>query len=153
MEASNFHKDCDDADSVAAYIYLVDTIADTSGAFVYVPGSNRYDPRSCSPRLSRDLGVNSNDGRMSDEEVEKYYPKDTWISVREKRGSVVLFHGNGIHKGPSWAQYGDPRNEPRTAIRLAFGGFKVSKGGRPSRVRVRKEEHQKLSKLQQLFVK
>ena len=152
-EASNFHKDCDDADSVAAYIYLVDTTADTSGAFVYVPFSNRYDPRSCRPRLSRDLNTNANDGRLSDQEVEKYYPKGTWITVREKRGSVVVFHGNGIHKGPSWAQYGDARNQPRTAIRLGFGGFKFGAGSNPTGVKVREEDHQKLNKLQKLFTR
>ncbi|PWT81327.1 MAG: hypothetical protein C5B58_10005 [Acidobacteria bacterium] len=151
-EASNFHKDFDDVDSVAAYIYLVDTTEQNSGAFVYVPYSNRYDPRSCRPRVSRDLGLNANDGRISDQEVEKHYPKDTWITVREKPGSVVIFHGNGIHKGPSWARYDDPRNRPRTAIRLGFGGFKLGAGLRRSGVKVEAEEYQTLSTLQRFFV-
>jgi len=88
---------------------------------------------------------------MSDQEVEKHYPKCTWITVREKRGSVVIFHGNGIHKGPSWGQYGDPRNEPRTAIRLAFGSFRLGAGVNSTGSRVRMEDHQKLNKLQKLF--
>jgi hypothetical protein len=151
-EASNFHKDFDDADSVAAFVYLVDTDVDTSGSFVYVPFSNRYDTRSCKPRLSRDSGSNANDGRMSDGEVEKHYPRKTWVTVRAKRGSVVIFHGNGIHKGPSWKHYGDAGNRPRTAIRLSFGGFKLKDSIRRTGVRVAEEDYQRLSRLQRLFI-
>src|SRR5262249_43607900 len=70
-ESSNFHKDFDDADCVPVYIYLVDTTDENQGGVLYVPASNRYDTKSCKPRLSRDLGFDTHDGRLSDEEVEK----------------------------------------------------------------------------------
>ena len=81
LESSNFHRDNDEADSVQFFVYLVD-IDDTRGPLVYVPGTNRYDVKSCRPRLSRDLGLNDSDGRISDQEMEKYYPRNTWIRLK-----------------------------------------------------------------------
>jgi hypothetical protein len=97
LHSSNFHKDNDESDSLQIFIYLVD-IDDTRGPLVYVPGSNHYDVRSCRPRLSRDLGIVANDGRMSDQEVERIYPRRDWAILRTKRGSIAAIHGNGIHK-------------------------------------------------------
>ena len=77
LHSSNFHKDNDESDSLQIFIYLVD-IDDARGPLVYVPGSNHYDVRSCRPRLSRDLGIDANDGRLSDEEVERVYPRSAW---------------------------------------------------------------------------
>jgi hypothetical protein len=149
-EASNFHRDNDETDSIQVFVYLVD-IDDTRGPLVYVPGTNRYDVKSCRPRLSRDLGIDADDGRISDNEVEKYYPKDTWRAVRVKRGSVAIIHGNGFHKGPAWPIYGDPRNTARTALRLDFHGHRTSTKMRRKESKIRREDHARLSKLQKLF--
>jgi hypothetical protein len=117
---------------------------------VYIPGTNAYDIRSCRPRLNRDLGVVANDGRLSDTEVEKHYPRDQWSRLRVKRGSIAMIHGNGLHKGPAW-QPGDPANQPRTAIRIDVHGPKpgVSYAGRKNRMI--KENFAELSTLQKLF--
>ena len=123
LHSSNFHKDNDESDSLQIFIYLVD-IDDTCGPLIYVPGSNHYDVRSCRPRLSRDLGIGANDGRLSDQEVERAYPRDTWRALHTPRGSIAAIHGNGIHKGPAWAHPGDPANRARTAIRLDLHGHK-----------------------------
>lgn len=123
LHSSNFHKDNDESDSLQIFIYLVD-IDDHCGPLVYVPRSNHYDVRSCRPRLSRDLGIAANDGRLSDEEVERAYPRETWSVLRTSRGSIAAIHGNGIHKGPAWARPGDPANRARTAIRLDLHGYK-----------------------------
>ena len=82
LHSSNFHKDNDESDSLQIFIYLVD-IDDTRGPLVYVPGSNHYDVRSCRPRLSRDLGLAANDGRLSDEEVERIYPRREWARITD----------------------------------------------------------------------
>ncbi|HUC42319.1 MAG TPA: phytanoyl-CoA dioxygenase family protein [Candidatus Micrarchaeaceae archaeon] len=123
LHSSNFHKDNDESDSLQIFIYLVD-IDDSRGPLVYVPGSHRYDARSCRPRLSRDLGLDANDGRLSDEEVARVYPPSSWATLRTVRGSVAWVCGNGIHKGPAWPHPGEPTNQPRTAIKIDIHGCK-----------------------------
>jgi hypothetical protein len=149
-ESSNFHRDNDETDSIQAFVYLVD-IDDTRGPLIYVPGTNRYDVKSCRPRLSRDLGVNGHDGRVSDSEIEQYYPKASWKTVRAKRGSVAIIHGNGFHKGPAWLKYGDPENQVRTALRLDFHGHRMGANMRRKGNKIRREDYARLSKLQKLF--
>jgi ectoine hydroxylase-related dioxygenase (phytanoyl-CoA dioxygenase family) len=150
-ESSNFHRDNDEADSVQVFVYLVD-IDDSRGPLVYVPGTNRYDVQSCRPRLTRDLGISGYDGRISDEEIEKYYPRDSWSVLRVKRGSVAIIHGNGFHKGPAWPRYGSASNQPRTAFRLDFNGHKLGKAtNRWKKVRIRAADYARLTPLQRLF--
>lgn len=150
LHSSNFHKDNDESDSLQIFVYLVD-IDDQRGPLVYVPGSNHYDVRSCRPRLSRDLGIDANDGRLSDEEVERVYPRSGWAMLRTMRGSIAAIHGNGIHKGPSWVRPGDPNNRPRTAIKIDLHGHKagVLRDGRENRMR--RSDFERMSKLQRLF--
>ncbi len=150
LHSSNFHKDNDESDSLQIFIYLVD-IDDQCGPLVYVPGSNHYDVRSCRPRLSRDLGIAANDGRLSDEEVERAYPRETWAVLRTMRGSIAAIHGNGIHKGPAWSVPGDPANRARTAIRLDLHGYKsgVIRDQRENRMPV--DVWNKMTPLQRLF--
>lgn len=150
LHSSNFHKDNDESDSLQIFIYLVD-IDDRRGPLVYVPGSNHYDVRSCRPRLSRDLGLPGNDGRMSDEEVERIYPRNTWAILKTPRGSIAAIHGNGIHKGPAWTSPSDATNQPRTAIKLDLHGFKrgVQRDLRENVIRASDFEH--MSELQKLF--
>jgi len=150
LHSSNFHKDNDESDSVQIFIYLVD-IDDQCGPLVYVPGSNHYDVRSCRPRLSRDLGIDANDGRLSDEEVERTYPRSGWAVLRTSRGSIAAIHGNGIHKGPSWARPGDPLNRPRTAIKLDLHGHKVGIVRDGKENRMRRSDFERLTELQRLF--
>lgn len=150
LHSSNFHKDNDECDSLQIFIYLVD-IEDTRGPLVYVPGSNHYDVRSCRPRLSRDLGIAANDGRLSDEEVERVYPRSSWAVLRTRRGSLAAIHGNGIHKGPAWPRPGDPANQPRTAIKLDLHGHKsgVVRDGKENRIRA--SDFHRMTELQRLF--
>jgi len=150
LHSSNFHKDNDESDSLQIFIYLVD-IDDTCGPLVYIPRSNRYDVCSCRPRLSRDLGIAANDGRLSDEEVERIYPREEWVTLRTGRGSLAAIHGNGIHKGPAWKDPGNPGNKPRTAIKLDLHGYKAG-GVRCSRENtMRHADFDRLSELQRLF--
>jgi hypothetical protein len=150
LHSSNFHKDNDESDSLQIFIYLVD-IDDTRGPLVYVPGSNHYDVRSCRPRLSRDLGIVANDGRMSDAEVERIYPRGDWAILRTQRGSIAAIHGNGIHKGPAWTEPGSPKNKPRTAIKLDVHGYKAGVPRDLKENRIRKCDFERMSHLQKLF--
>jgi Phytanoyl-CoA dioxygenase (PhyH) len=150
LHSSNFHKDNDESDSLQIFIYLVD-IDDWRGPLVYVPGSNHYDVRSCRPRLSRDLGLPGNDGRLSDEEVERTYPRNTWATLKTPRGSIAAIHGNGIHKGPAWTRPADAANQARTAIKLDLHGFKrgVHRDACENVIRASDFEH--MTELQRLF--
>jgi Phytanoyl-CoA dioxygenase (PhyH) len=150
LHSSNFHKDNDESDSLQVFIYLVD-IDDTCGPLIYIPGSNHYDVRSCRPRLSRDLGLASNDGRLSDEEVERVYPRNSWATLRTRRGSVAAIHGNGIHKGPAWKRLGDPNNKPRTAIKLDLHGYKSGVARELNENRLLKSDFGRMTELQRLF--
>jgi len=150
LHSSNFHKDNDESDSLQIFIYLVD-IDDHCGPLIYVPGSNQYDVRSCRPRLSRDLGIDANDGRLSDEEVERAYPRNSWVALHTERGSIAAIHGNGIHKGPAWARPGDPANRPRTAIRLDLHGHKSGIVRDHKENRIRRSDYDRMSELQRLF--
>lgn len=151
LHSSNFHKDNDESDSLQIFIYLVD-IDGTRGPLVYIPGSNHYDARSCRPRLSRDLGIAANDGRLSDEEVERVYPRNTWATLHTGRGSLAAIHGNGIHKGPAWTRPGDPNNRPRTAIKLDLHGYKAGVVRDQHENLMRREDFDRLTDLQRLFV-
>lgn len=150
LHSSNFHKDNDESDSLQIFIYLVD-IDDNCGPLIYIPGSNHYDVRSCRPRLSRDLGIASNDGRLSDEEVERIYPRSTWATLCTRRGSVAVIHGNGIHKGPAWKRLGDPNNRPRTAIKLDLHGYKSGIARELNENRILKPDFERMTALQRLF--
>jgi hypothetical protein len=150
LHSSNFHKDNDESDSLQIFVYLVD-IDDMRGPLVYVPGSNHYDVRSCRPRLSRDMGIAANDGRLSDEEVERVYPRNTWATLRTKRGSIAAIHGNGIHKGPAWAMPGSPLNLPRTAIKLDLHGYKSGVVRDLRENRVSRSDYDRMTPLQKLF--
>jgi hypothetical protein len=150
LHSSNFHKDNDESDSLQVFIYLVD-VDDTRGPLVYIPGSNHYDVRSCRPRLSRDLGIPANDGRLSDEEVERIYPRRSWAVLQTPRGSVAAIHGNGIHKGPAWNKPGDPNNRPRTAIKLDLHGYKAGISRDLNENRILAPDYARMTKLQRLF--
>jgi Phytanoyl-CoA dioxygenase (PhyH) len=150
LHSSNFHKDNDESDSLQIFVYLVD-IDDNCGPLVYVPGSNHYDVRSCRPRLSRDLGIAANDGRLSDEEVARVYPQRSWAVLKTRRGSVAVIHGNGIHKGPAWARPGDSSNRPRTAIKLDLHGYKAGVSRDQNENRILASDYARMTELQRLF--
>jgi Phytanoyl-CoA dioxygenase (PhyH) len=150
-ESSHYHKDNDQWDSLQVFIYLVD-IGEHVGAQFYVPGSHRHDPKSCQPRLSRDLGLDGYDGRLSDEEVAKHYPSHTWAVLRPSRGSLGFISGNGIHKGPVWDDYRSPKNQARTAVRIDMHGrrhARVTAAGRKITV----ASYESMSSLQRLFTR
>lgn len=150
-ESSNFHKDNEEADSLQIFLYLVD-IDDYCGPLVYVPGSHRHDAQSCRPRVSRDLGIDAHDGRISDDEVRRFYPESGWARLDVKAGGLAFVYGNGLHKGPDWKTYGDPKNRARTAMRIDVQSY--GKGVRKFKKeqKIRKEDYDRMSPTQKLFM-
>ena len=94
----------------------------TQFAMSPVESTNWHNLKSCRPRLTRDLDQDGHDGRISDEELAKYYPPESWATIRARAGSAVIVHGNGFHKGPVWPAAGSPSNLPRTALRIDIRG-------------------------------
>ncbi len=135
LHSSNFHKDNDESDSLQIFIYLVD-IDDTRGPLVYIPGSNHYDVRSCRPRLSRDLGLPGNDGRLSDEEVERVYPRDLGVLCEHRAEASPRFTAMASTKALRWTHPATRNNQPRTAIKLDLHGYKtgVIRDGKENRI-------------------
>jgi hypothetical protein len=88
---------------------------------------------------------------VSDDEVRKYYPEDTWAVIQAKRGSVGILYGNGIHKGPWWPHVGDPQNKPRTACRIDVQGYKRQHEKFRKTDQIYRADFERLNKLQRLF--
>ena len=155
-ESSNFHKDNDEADSIQIFVYLVD-IDDSCAPLIYIPGTNRCDVKSCRPRLNRDLGQRANDGRISDAEIERFYPREKWVPIKAKKGSVAIIHGNGLHKGPAWdfsEGESSSKKRPRTAIRLDIDGYKISRHPKGvQRKKILRQDYESLSPWQKIFAR
>ena len=120
-------------------------------SFLIVALTLSYLTRTGRPRLSRDLGIAGHDGRLSDEEVKRVYPRSSWSVLRTGRGSLAAIHGNGIHKGPAWPSPGDPDNKPRMAIKLDLHGHKVGVVRDFKENRIRERDFDRMSELQRMF--
>ncbi|HVB57639.1 MAG TPA: phytanoyl-CoA dioxygenase family protein [Candidatus Acidoferrales bacterium] len=154
IHATHFERDNDESDSLRIFIDLVD-IDDTRGPLVYIPRSSHSVIHSRRPRLWRNLALSASDGRLSEQEVERMYPRRTWVTLLTERGSIAAIHRNGIHKSASWRHppcAGAP-NKTRTAIRLDVRGYKADLTGEPSENRMRKYNFDRMSELQRLFVR
>jgi Phytanoyl-CoA dioxygenase (PhyH) len=150
IHARDFRRDNQEPDSLRLFIDLVD-VDDTRGPLVYIPGSNHFGMRSRRPRLWRELVLAGSNGRLSEQEVERIYPRRTWLTLWSERGSIMAIHRNGIHKEPSWPSVSCPDNKPRTAIRIDTRGYKLGLGSDVRENRMRKYNFDHMSELQRLF--
>lgn len=163
LHASNFHIDSDYDEVIQVFVYLVD-VDGRRGPFLFIPGSHGNDARPCMPRSNADLGLGANYLRHSDEEVAKYYPRSQWVPIKAKRGSVVIAHTNGFHKGPVWDEFGHPDNQFRDLINFTQRSTSVGvvkhdlkrllgtgPGERPS-FKLHRRDFERLTPLQRLAV-
>jgi len=150
IESSFFHKDADDHDVLHIFVYLVD-VDEKTGPFCYIPGSHTNDPRSFGPRTNYDLGIEEDYGRISDKEVEKYYQKSEWLPIKAKRGSVVITHVNGLHKGPMWGDFG-AENKTRDIINVNFRGMTPRIPVTAHSIKISEKSVKDFSPLQKLFL-
>ena len=91
--AQLFHFDLDRVRWLKAFFLLTDQTIET-GAHVYIPGTQR------DGGISSDL-LAKGYARLEDQEVEAFYPKDTWKSMVAPAGSILLEDTRGLHKGIS----------------------------------------------------
>jgi hypothetical protein len=85
--AQQFHYDGDRATFVKMFVYLTDVDV-TNGAHMYVPGSHREKPKEL-----------LHGRRLSDEEVARYYPRESWKEITGPKGTVFFADTQGFHKG------------------------------------------------------
>jgi hypothetical protein len=85
--AQQFHYDGDRAAFVKMFVYLTDVDV-TNGAHVYVPGSHREKPKEM-----------LHGRRLSDAEIARHYPRETWKEITGPKGTVFFADTQGFHKG------------------------------------------------------
>jgi hypothetical protein len=85
--AQQFHYDGDRSAFVKMFVYLTDVDA-TGGAHTYVPGSHREKPKEL-----------LHGGRLTDEEIARHYPRETWEVITGPKGTVFFADTQGFHKG------------------------------------------------------
>ena len=153
IESSNFHKDSDDHDVVQVFVYLID-IDGKRGPLTYVPNSHRHDAKSCVPRTNYDLDSTEIYGRVSDEEVEKVYPRKDWVTFYGKKATVAIADVNGFHKGPNWDEFGNSENKHRDTIRFTLRGrsFEKSNASPANIEKIYKADVDNMSDMQKLFL-
>jgi len=121
IESSFFHKDSNKHDVLHIFIYMDDVDLD-GGPFCYIPKSHKYNIKSCKPRINYDLGKKEAYGRTPDSEMEKYYKKEEWLPAIAKKGSVIIAHVNGFHKGPMWNDKPIEEQNTRDILHMNFRG-------------------------------
>jgi hypothetical protein len=85
--AQLFHFDMSNPGFLKIFIYLTD-VTDSTGPHCMIPGSHRQRNDS----LWRD-------GRTSDDEMAKAYPRETWAVLLGKAGSIFIVDTSAFHKG------------------------------------------------------
>lgn len=91
--AQLFHFDLDRIRWLKAFFLLTDQTIET-GAHMYVPGTHR-DGGISEQLLAKGYS------RLEDDDVARFYPKETWKSMEAPAGSILLEDTRGLHKGIS----------------------------------------------------
>jgi len=90
--AQQFHYDYDRASFLKMFVYLSDVGPD-NGPHTYVRGSHLRKPTELL------------DGRrLTDEEVERHFPRDSWETICGPKGTVFFADTQGFHKGERVAE-------------------------------------------------
>jgi len=150
MESSYFHKDSGNHEVLHIFVYLVD-VDDNGGPFCYIPKTHKNDVKSCSPMTNYDLGIKKDYGRISDKEINKFYHESEWMRIKGKRGSVVITHVNGLHKGPMWMGDNIEKLKARDIFHINFrSSVGVKKENKSEKIY--KKDIKNFSELQSLFL-
>jgi hypothetical protein len=147
-DSSRFRQEAHDSDSLEILIDLA-AVDRTRGPLVYVPESHLH--VSCRPRLLNAFGFPLAPRQLEDHEVERLYPRETWITLFGEQGSMTAIHRRGLSKGPVWAFPGDTSNKPRTAIRIDITSHRPGIRCEWKGNAMRKWNFDRMSKFQQVF--
>lgn len=89
--AQLFHQDKEFVKFLKLFLYLND-VDETNGAHVYVSGSHRDN------RFEKEQGYKIS-SRLSDEQIAKKYDKKDILTMKGKKGTIILEDTSGFHKG------------------------------------------------------
>jgi hypothetical protein len=87
LSAQYFHCDNDRAAFVKMFVYLTD-VGERNGPHVYVAGSHRAKPKQLLHGM-----------RLTDRAVERFYPRDEWVTIQGGKGTIFFADTAGLHKG------------------------------------------------------
>jgi hypothetical protein len=85
--AQHFHYDNDRSGFVKMFVHLTD-VDETNGPHTYVPHSHRAKPTEL-----------MHGQRLTDAEVDRFFPSQTWRIITGPRGTVFFADTQGFHKG------------------------------------------------------
>jgi hypothetical protein len=146
--ATYLQQDVEEPDLLKVLIDLVD-VDESHGSLVYVPGSNRCnDYRGHLPRVARFPIANR---PLNEEEVERVYPRERWVTLLGKRGTLTAIHSKGIHSGPVWPATTKATNKPRTSVQIVARGHSDTMQCEPGENRMRTWNFDRMTELQQWF--
>jgi len=89
--AQLYHQDKEFIKFVKIFVYLSD-VDDTNGPHEYISGSHR----DYEEHIPKNYKMSQ---RLSDEYLQKVYPKDRFKSFTGQAGTVIITDSNGFHKG------------------------------------------------------
>jgi hypothetical protein len=116
LGSRNFHRD--DEGMLSCFIYLTDMSSDKGGPLTIVPGTDQFSYRSFLPLDNLTKSISSDNLDYEDEEIEKYYPKQSWRSLLLEKGDLLMVDVSAFHKGPSWGV--SKLNHDRDTIQFNF---------------------------------
>lgn len=142
-----FHQNIEEPDALKISIDLVD-VDESRGALLYVPESSRHtNDRGHLLKAARFPIINR---PLNEEQVERMYPRERWVALLGKRGTLTAIHGKGIHSDPVWRATATAINKPRTSIQIVTRGYSNTQF-RSGENRMRSWNFSRMTELQQWF--
>jgi hypothetical protein len=90
VQTQLWHRDADDVVNVKMFVYFTD-VTRAAGPLCYARGTHPLGPR-------RELPEHDEQGRSTDEQVERVAPTSEWVLCEGKPGTVVFADTCGYHK-------------------------------------------------------
>ncbi len=143
VESSLFHKDTHEGQLIKFFVLLSDVDED-HGPLLFVPGTHHHSVTAWKPQTGRD-------GRYSDEEIERFFPKETWVRFLGRRGSVLIADTNGIHKGPWWTDPENPRGRHRDLLQFRQSSLLGPAG--PQKMKIRRDTAKRMTPIQRVVLR
>ena len=156
LESAGWHRDTFTTRRLNVFIYLNDVTAHR-GPLYYLSKSHNAKFKSFRPLYNWEQDINSEEGRIQEDEMLKFYSKSDMQKFLVPKGTAVIADVSGYHKGPIWTDTTDPKNNFRDAIAMSFvtSSFKaeanVNIGSRNNVIS--RQQYRQMTDFQRLFTK
>ena len=115
QQAQLWHRDREDVRTIKVFIYLTD-VNDNNGPFSYVPTTHR--------RGHASMGPKGQDRDITDGEMNKAFPADSWITCTGPAHTMIIADTVGYHRG------GKPTEGDRILVTFTYTSGAPSKAPR-----------------------